>query len=53
MRTRTPALIVLLPFSLALAGCNSRRDTTAVRDATGAGPAAPVDRQAEEQKIRC
>jgi uncharacterized protein (TIGR02246 family) len=52
MGTRTPALIVLLPLSLALAGCNSRRLTTAVRDTTGVGPAAPVDRQAEEQKIR-
>jgi ketosteroid isomerase-like protein len=52
MRTRTPVLIVLLPLSLALTGCNSRRDTTAVRDATGVGPAVPVDRQAEEQQIR-
>jgi uncharacterized protein (TIGR02246 family) len=50
MRTRIPDFTVLLPLCLTLA-CNGRRDTAAARDTTGVGPA-PVDRQAEEQKIR-
>jgi uncharacterized protein (TIGR02246 family) len=50
MRTRTPVLIALLAT---LAGCNGRRrDTAAVRDTTGVGPAGAVDKQAEEQQIR-
>jgi uncharacterized protein (TIGR02246 family) len=52
MRTRTPALIVSLTLALGLAACRSPRDTIAVRDTARAGPAAPVDKQAEEQKIR-
>jgi ketosteroid isomerase-like protein len=50
MRTRTPALVVLL--ALAIAACGSPRDTTAVRDTAAPGTAGRVDKQAEEQKIR-
>jgi uncharacterized protein (TIGR02246 family) len=50
MRMCIPTPVLLL--ALAIAGCGSPRDTTAVRDTAMPGTASKVEKQAEEQKIR-
>ena len=45
------SILVFLP-AIAVAACEKRGDTTSAPDTVGVHPAARVDKQAEEQKIR-